>query len=114
MDRAMRLTGVNKPWYPTVKACSLLVGGRPQQAANLAQAVLDHQPNNLEALIVLAASQAEMGLDRRARATADKIQERFPSVDVEAWLDSNPYQDRVLVDRWKGELIEIGAIGRSA
>jgi class 3 adenylate cyclase/TolB-like protein len=111
MDRAMRLTGVNKPWYPTVKACSLLVGGRPEQAASIAQAVLDHQPNNLEALIVLAASQAEMGLDRRARATAATIKDRFPAVDVEAWLDGNPYQDRELVDRWKGELLEIGAIG---
>jgi class 3 adenylate cyclase len=110
MDRAMRLTGVNKPWYPTVKACSLLVGGRSQQAAALAEAVLEHQPNNLEALIVLAAAQAEMGLDRRARATADIIRDRFPAVDVEAWLDSNPYQDRALVDRWKGELVEIGAI----
>jgi class 3 adenylate cyclase len=110
MDRAMRLTGVNKPWYPTVKACSLLVGGRAQQAAALAEAVLEHQPSNLEALIVLAAAQAEMGLDRRARATAAIIRDRFPAVDVEAWLDSNPYQDRELVDRWKGELVEIGAI----
>ena len=23
---------VNKPWYPTVKACSLLMGGRLEQA----------------------------------------------------------------------------------
>ena len=113
MDRAMRLTGVNKPWYPTVKACSLLVGGRAEQAAELAEAVLEHQPHNLEALIVLAAAQAEMGLERRARATAQIIHDRFPAVDVEAWLDSNPYQDRDLVDRWKGELVDIGAIGNA-
>ena len=27
-NKAMRLTAVNKPWYPTVQACSLFMGGR--------------------------------------------------------------------------------------
>ncbi len=69
-DRAMRLTGVNKPWYPTVKACSLFMGGRIEQAAAMAEMVLEHQPHNLEALLVLTAAQVELGLDRRARATS--------------------------------------------
>ena len=43
-DMAMRLTGVNKPWYPTVKACSLFMGGRVEQAAAVAEMVLEHQP----------------------------------------------------------------------
>ena len=55
----MRLTGINKPWYPTVKASSLFLGNRLEEAASLAQGVLDYQPNNLEALMVLAASQVE-------------------------------------------------------
>ena len=38
LDVAMRLTGVNKPWYPTVKACSLFVGGRVEEAASVASA----------------------------------------------------------------------------
>ena len=33
VDTAMRLTGVNKPWYPTIQACSLLLGGRVERAA---------------------------------------------------------------------------------
>ena len=59
---------------------------------------------------MLAASQVEMGLERRARATGDLIKERFPSVDVEAWLDKTPYQRREIVDRWKGDLLSAGAI----
>jgi adenylate cyclase len=110
VDTAMRLTGVNKPWYPTVKACSLFIGGRVEQAASVAELVLDYQPNNLEALLVLAAAQEEMGLHRRARATARLIEERFPSVDVGRWLDRNPYQDRTLVERWKEDLVAAGVL----
>jgi adenylate cyclase len=110
-DVAMRLTGINKPWYPTVKACSLFVGGKMDEAASIAEMVLQHQPNNLEALLVLTAAQSEMGLERRARATADLIRERFPSVDVESWLENSPYQRREIIDRWKGDLASAGVIG---
>jgi adenylate cyclase len=110
VDTAMRLTAVNKPWYPTVKACSLFIGGRVEQASSVAELVLEFQPNNLEALLVLAAAQEEMGLHRRAQATARLIEERFPAVDVERWLDHNPYQDRALVDRWKEDLVAAGVL----
>ena len=109
-DVAMRLTAVNKPWYPTVKACSLFMGRRVEQAASVAEMVLEHQPHNLEALLVLTASQVELGLDRRARATVELIRERYPSVDIAEWLDRNPYQDKDLVDRWKEDLVSAGAI----
>jgi adenylate cyclase len=109
-DKAMRLTGVNKPWYPTVKACSLFMGGKVEQAAALAEMVLEHQPRNLEALLVLTAAQVELGLDRRARASAELIRERYPTVDVAVWLDESPYQGREVVDRWRNDLIAAGAI----
>lgn len=108
LDLAMQLTGINKPWYPTVKACALFVGKRLEAAASLAQSVLDYQPHNLEALLVLAAAQSELGLNRRARATAQTIREEFPTVDVLSWLDSTPYQDSVVVERWKADLASVG------
>ena len=111
-DTAMRLTAVNKPWYPTVKACSLLMGGKQEQAASIAEMVIEHQPNNLEALLVLAAAQVEMGLDRRARATGQLVRERYPSVDVEEWLESNPYQSREVVERWRADLVAAGVMER--
>jgi adenylate cyclase len=110
VDVAMRLTGVNKPWYPTVKACSLFMGGRADSAATVAEMVLDYQPNNLEALLVLIAAQVELGLERRAKANAEILKERFPSVDPAAWLDGNPYQDKVRVERWKENLVVAGAV----
>jgi adenylate cyclase len=109
-DTAMRLTAVNKPWYPTVKACSLYLGGRVEQASTVAEMVLEHQPQNLEALLVLTAAQVELGLERRARATGELIRSRYPSVDIARWLDDSPYQDREMIDRWKSALIAAGAI----
>lgn len=110
LDKAMRLTAANNPWYPTVQACSLYLGGRVEQAAAMAEAVIEHQPSNLEALLVLTAAQVEMGLDRRARATADLIRERFPAVDVDRWLERNPYQKREMIERWKSDLSSAGVI----
>jgi class 3 adenylate cyclase len=110
LDLAMRLTGINKPWYPTVKAASLYVGGQLERASALAEALLEYQPNNLEALLVLAASQMELGMERRARATAQLAAERFPSVDPAAWLDGNPYQRREVVARWKQQLARAGMV----
>jgi hypothetical protein len=60
--------------------------------------------------MVLAASQVELGLERRARATADLIKQRFPAVDVERWLDRTPYQRRETVERWKSDMTSAGAI----
>ncbi len=113
LDIAMRLTGMNKPWYPTVKACSLFVGGRLEQAAAVAEMVLEYQPNNLEALLVLAAALSELGMERRARATAELIRERFPAVDVGGWLDRSPFQDQGIIDRWKGDLEAVGLIAHA-
>jgi TolB-like protein len=109
-DTAMRLTGVNKPWYPTVKACSLFMGGRVEQAAAVAEMVLEYQPSNLEALLVLAAAQVELGLERRARGTVELIRDRFPTVDVADWLAGNPYRSPEMVSRWRDDLVAAGAI----
>ncbi len=108
LDKAMRLTAANNPWYPTVQACSFFLGGRIEAAASTAEAVIEHQPSNLEALLVLIAAQVEMGLERRARATAELVRERFPSVDIERWLTENPYQKREMVDRWRADLATAG------
>jgi adenylate cyclase len=104
VDQAMGLSPVNKPWYPTVLASSYYVGERYEQAAAVAEEVLEFQPQNMEALLVLAASQSELGLERRALATGGLIQQRFPQTDISEWLASNPYQDDRFIDRWKKDL----------
>jgi adenylate cyclase len=104
VDQAMDLSPVNKPWYPTVLASSYYVGERYEQAAAVAEEVLEFQPQNIEALLVLAASQSELGLDRRARATGELIRHRYPQANISEWLASNPYQDDRFIARWKNDL----------
>ena len=110
IDQAMGLSPVNKPWYPTVLASSYYVGRKYEQASAIAEEVLDHQPRNIEALLVLAASQSHLGLARRAHATAAMIEERFPDADTAQWLASNPYQDDQFVSRWHEDLMSAGII----
>lgn len=110
LDVAMRLTGITKPWYPTVKACSLFMGDRVEQAAAVAEAVLEAHASNLEALLVLAAAQLRLGLDRRAQATVTAIRDRFTEADIEHWFARNPFQTPEVVDRWRRDLVELGLL----
>lgn len=57
---------------------------------------------------MLAAAQVELGLERRARAMADRVRESFPTLDVDAWLARNPYQDEAIVRRWRADLATVG------
>ena len=108
IDHAMDLSPVTKPWYPTVLASSYYIGERFEEAAATADELVSYQPNNLEALLILAASQAALGLDRRAHATAQVIRDRFPQTRRDEWLDSNPYQDEAFVERWRADLEHAG------
>lgn len=110
LDTAMRLAAFSPAWYPTVQASSLFVGQRLDRAETTAQEIVEVYPDTLEALLILAASQAELGLQRRAQATAEEIRERFPSVDVDKWLDQHPYTDRHIVERWREDLAKAGLV----
>ena len=110
MDHAIRLSAVPPAWYPTVLACSLFIGGRLDKAGATAETVLEESPDNLEAMLVLAAVQAEMGLDRRARATAEQIRDRFPAVDIDRWLRTHPFKDADFIDRWREDLAGLGLV----
>ena len=107
-QKAMDLTPMVKPWYPTVLASSYYVGQRYEDAAALAERVLEFQPNNMEALLVLAASQSALGLDRRAHVTAEAVKERFPTTSASQWLERTPYQDNEVMERWQRDLAGAG------
>jgi adenylate cyclase len=110
LDTAMRLSAYSPPWYATVQACSLFIGERLDLAEMTAQEIIETQPDNLEALLVLAAAQVELGLERRARATAEVISQKFPALDVAEWLDNHPYRDRRIVERWRDDLTTAGLV----
>jgi adenylate cyclase len=114
MDTAIRLSAVPPPWYPTVMACSMFMGGRLETAGATAETVVEHNPHNLEALLILAAVQQEQGLERRARATADLVRDRFPAADIGRWLDAHPFKDSAFIDRWRDDLVQVGLVAAEA
>lgn len=107
-EQAMDLTPLVKPWYPTVLASSYYVGERYEDAASTAEAVIEHQSHNLEALLVLTAAQSAQGLTRRATATADLVRDRFPTTTAAEWLKRNPFQEDDVIDRWRRDLAAAG------
>ena len=94
---------------PSVAQCaalSLRENPSPEAIPDLI-ALLGHQDRLLARL---AAAQVEMGLMRRSKATIDTIGKHFPSVDMDAWLEKNPYRVKALVKRWKEDLALAAAI----
>jgi adenylate cyclase len=106
--RALELVSMPQPWHRTVLASAYYVGERYHEAAEVAERVVQAEPNNLEALLVLAAAQQGLGLPRRARATAATIIDRFPHVRCEDLAAHHPYRDPAILRRWGGHLAAAG------
>lgn len=106
--RALELVSMPRPWHSTVLASAYYVGGRYDEAAEVAERVTQADRNNLEALLVLAAAQEGLGLPRRARATAATIIDRFPHVRCEDLAAHHPYRDPAILRRWEGHLAAAG------
>ena len=106
--RALELVSMPQPWHGTVLASAYYVGARYHEAAEAAEGVLQADPDNLEALLVLAAAQQGLRLPRRARATAATIMHRFPRVRCDDLAAHHPYRDPAILRRWSGHLAAAG------
>jgi adenylate cyclase len=106
--RALELVSMPQPWHGTVLASAYYVGARYHEAAEAAEGVLQADPDNLQALLVLAAAQQGLRLPRRARATAATIMHRFPHVRCVDLAAHHPYRDPAILRRWSGHLAAAG------
>lgn len=106
--RAQELSPLNHEWYGTIVASAYYVGERYHDAARSAERVIERQPDKLEALLVLAASQQALGLTRRTRATVVNLLERFPEVRREHLRERHPFRDPAILDRWMTHLAAAG------
>jgi tetratricopeptide (TPR) repeat protein len=98
-------------------ATAYYAGGQYEDAADTAERVLEADPDNLEALLVLGAAQQVLGLTRRARATVETIERLFPRLRHDVLWKHHPYRDPTIIDRWATHLsaaglcLEVGRIG---
>lgn len=107
-ERAQGLSPIRRPWFATVQASAYYVGERYHDAIQAAEWIVDRQPDNLEALLVLAASQQALGLHRRARATVEMLLERHPHVRRDDLPQRHPFRDPDILARWSAHLAAAG------
>ncbi|HSJ45200.1 MAG TPA: adenylate/guanylate cyclase domain-containing protein [Euzebyales bacterium] len=107
-ERAQALSPVRRPWFATVQASAWYVGERYHDAIQAAEWIVDRQPDNLEALLVLAASQQALGLNRRARATVGMLLDRHPHVRRDDLPQRHPFRDADIIARWSAHLAAAG------
>ena len=105
--RALEIVAMPQPWHGTVLASAYYVGERYHEAVEVAEGVVQADPNNLEALLVLAAAQQGLRLSRRARATVGTIIDRFPNARRGS-LAAHPYRDPKILQRWNTHLAAAG------
>jgi len=106
--RALELVSTPQPWHCTVLASAYYIGQRYDDAAETAEHLLQAEPNNLEALLVLAAAQQALGLPRRAHATIVSIVDRFPDARRVDLAARYPYRDHKILQRWNTHLAAAG------
>jgi len=107
-DRAQGLSPIRRPWFATVQASAFYVGERYHDAIQAAEWIVDRQPDNLEALLVLAASQQALGLRRRARATVEMLLDHHPHVRRDDLPQRHPFRDPDILARWSAHLAAAG------
>jgi len=106
--RAIELSSGSTPWFAAVLASAYYVGERYHDAIDAAERLVDGGAETEETLLILAAAQQALGLERRARATAGLIAERFPgtrSSDLARW---HPFRDPAVLERWHAHLRAAG------
>jgi class 3 adenylate cyclase/tetratricopeptide (TPR) repeat protein len=105
-ERALALSATPRPWFLTVMASAYYVGRRYRDAADTAERALDLRPDDLEALMVLAASQQALGLHRRARAAVATLVEHHPGIRRDGLWRHHPYRDPAVIERWTAHLTD--------
>ncbi len=105
--RAIRLTPVYPPLYPAILAASYQACGRYDEAVRAAQVVVERQPDNVDARLILAGANAALGRHDAARAAAQDVLRIEPAFSLAAFAQGQPYKE-------SGQLQEVVRSLRSA
>lgn len=103
-QQAIRLTPWPFPWYRSVLASALYVGGRYEDLVDVVEPLRGDGSADLEALLLLAAAEVAVGMPRRAGATLDLARSRFPGTSTEGFVRHQPFVDPEVIERWHRHL----------
>jgi len=103
-QQAIRLTSWPFSWYRSVLASALYVGEPYEDLIDPVEPLHDDGSADLEALLLLAAAEVAVGMPRRAWATLELAQSRYPGAPIEAFVQRQPFVDPEVIERWHRHL----------
>ena len=105
---AVRLTPVYPAEFPAILANAYHDSGRHENAIEAARASLELRPDDIDPMLILAASLAALNRADEAKQIARRILDLQPGFDLEAFARAQPYREHCRLDRLLDHLVSAG------
>jgi TolB-like protein len=99
MNEAMKLSRAFPPWMINTLAASLRDNDEIKDSITAAKEATRLFPEDLDSLITLCCDYILSASTREARRVAQQVQRSHPSFSVARYAESQPYKDKVALDR---------------
>ena len=108
VKEAMRIMLVYPPWFLTVLASAYREVGEIDHSISTAKQELELSPTDLDAHIILCSDYGATGLREEAEKTTNEIMRIDPTFSIAKYLEDQPYQDEVILNRLAESLRSAG------
>ena len=105
---AIRITPLFPRYYPEVLARAYYGCSRNDEAIAVSNEILKLDPDNIEALLVLAGANIVLDRIKEAQGAIQKLLRVQPAYNVEAFAESHPYRDSNTMDTMIARLEKAG------
>jgi adenylate cyclase len=110
-ERALRLNPIPPPWYYTVLAIAYRIEGRYTEAIELVNKCLEENPENLQALLILAACYSFLNRSEDAIIASKEILRINPNFSVVNYVTTLPYKNQKAANGYIDALRKAGLPG---
>ena len=97
--RAIELTPIYPPLYPAILAHAYATSGRYEDAIEAAEIIIEHQPDTLDALLILIGSYTALGRHQDAQRSVEAVRSYYPRFRVDTFASTQPYIDPSQLER---------------
>jgi len=108
IKRAMQLNPYHNAWYPYVYGVSLIFLGKNENAVNILERGVVHNPDFLAIHLALAGTYAEMGRDEDAKLEMKEVLRLSPDFNLRVCQEMVPLKDPDLKERFLSAIRKAG------
>ena len=87
------------PLYPAILAHAYATSGRYEDAIEAAEIIIEHQPDTLDALLILIGSYTALGRHQDAQRSVEAVRSYYPRFRVDTFASTQPYIDPSQLER---------------